>query len=929
MSVIEKIFGTYSAKEIKKITPILNNINDLEEKMEKLSDEDIKNKTEEFKKRLSDGEELNHILPEAYALVREASKRVLGQRHFDVQIIGGIILHQGRIAEMKTGEGKTLTVTLPAYLNALTGKGVHIVTVNDYLASFHSAWMGKLYKFLGLTVGLVIQGMDPLKKKAAYDADITYGTNNEFGFDYLRDNMCMSKEEMVQRDLTYAVVDEVDSILIDEARTPLIISGMGNQSTQLYQKTNDLIKRFSARVIVEKDDKEFDSQDEDFDYVVDLKSRATTLTEKGTKKCEQYFGIDSLTDVANMEILHHINQALKAYGIMKKDIDYIVKDDEILIVDEFTGRIMQGRRYSEGLHQAIEAKENVTIAHESKTLATITFQNYFRLYTKLAGMTGTAKSEETEFKGIFGLDVVEIPTNMPTIRIDKNDVVYKTEMGKFKAIVEDVKECYKKGQPVLVGTVSIEKSELLSSMLKNEKIPHEVLNAKYHAKEAEIIAQAGKYKTVTIATNMAGRGTDILLGGNPEFLAKQQLEKSGASIEEIEIASSPFPTTNPNILCLREKYLSKEKEFKEILKQEKEKVIAVGGLKIIGSERHESRRIDNQLRGRSGRQGDPGESRFYISLEDDLMKLFGSEKVMTIANMMGLPEDMPIEQKMLTGAIETAQKRVEGKNYSIRKNVLEYDDVMNKQRDIIYNQRRQLLNNESIQDKIINLTKSKINKAVLENNIHEGKKQRLDIERVNLALNNFFAIHDFIKLEDVNNLTAENISEKLCNEITDIYLSKREEFKENSLEEMYNQLERFIMLKIVDEKWQSHIDNMSHLKEGIGLRAYGQSNPIDAYKIESFDLFNDMTTSIQEETLRAIYGLKYKEENRETDIIKKLKQTKNRANKFEKTNINVYNTNEIQNEEVKRQPIRVEKQVGRNEPCPCGSGRKYKQCCGK
>jgi preprotein translocase subunit SecA len=740
MSVLETVFGSYSGKEIKKIMPLVNKINKLEETMEKLSDADIRKKTEELTGRVASGESLDNVLPEAYAVVREASKRVLGQRHFEVQIIGGIILHQGRIAEMKTGEGKTLTVTLAAYLNALTGKGVHIVTVNDYLATFHSAWMGKLYKFLGLTVGLIVQGMDPSKKKEAYAADITYGTNNEFGFDYLRDNMCMSKEEMVQRDLYYAVVDEVDSILIDEARTPLIISGMGDPSTELYKKANDLVKRFSPRIIVEKDDKEFDADDEKFDYVIDLKSKTTTLTERGTDKCEKYFGIDSLADVENMEVLHHINQALKAYGIMKRDIDYIVKDGEILIVDEFTGRIMQGRRYSEGLHQAIEAKENVRIAFESKTLATITFQNYFRLYEKLAGMTGTAKSEETEFKGIFGLDVVEIPTNMPVIRIDRNDVVYKTEKGKFDAIVKDVKECYEKGQPVLVGTVSIEKSEILSSMLKKERIPHEVLNAKYHAKEAEIIAQAGKFKAVTIATNMAGRGTDILLGGNPEFLARQELERSGATLEEIELASSPIPTTDEKILSLRERYNKLEKEFKEKLKEEKEKVVAVGGLKIIGSERHESRRIDNQLRGRSGRQGDPGESRFYISLEDDLMKLFGSDRVMAIASAMGLPEDMPIEQRLLTGAIETAQKRVEGKNYSIRKNVLEYDDVMNKQRDIIYKQRKQLINDESIEDKILSLTKSRVNKIVMENELHESKKHGVDIERLDLAITNIFGI---------------------------------------------------------------------------------------------------------------------------------------------------------------------------------------------
>jgi len=928
MGLIEKIFGSYSEKEIKRIMPLVEKIESMDGEMQKLSDDELRNKTEEFKQRLGNGETLEDILTEAFAVVREASSRVLNMKHFKVQLIGGIILHQGRIAEMKTGEGKTLVVTLPAYLNALTGKGVHIITVNDYLATYHSAWMGKLYKFLGLTVGLVVPGMTPSQKQMAYACDITYGTNNEFGFDYLRDNMCLNKADMVQRDLYYAVVDEVDSILIDEARTPLIISGMGNESTELYTKTDKLVKKLKPRIIVESDNKNFDESDEEYDYVVDLKAKTTALTERGTKKCEEYFGIDCLTDVENMEISHHVNQALRAYGIMKRDIDYIEQNGEILIVDEFTGRIMEGRRYSEGLHQAIEAKEGVKIARESKTLATITFQNYFRLYKKLAGMTGTAKSEEAEFKGIFGLDVVEIPTNKPVIREDKNDVVYKTEKGKFNAIVEDVKESYEKGQPVLVGTVSIEKSEELSKLLKAQRIPHEVLNAKYHAREAEIVAQAGKYKAVTIATNMAGRGTDILLGGNPEFMARKVLEKKGVELEKIEIAQSPIPTMDHEILELREEYHKLEKEFKEKLKDEKEQVIEAGGLKIIGSERHESRRIDNQLRGRAGRQGDVGESRFYISLEDDLMKLFGSDKVQYLADMLGLPEDVPIEQKMLTGAIETAQKRVEGRNYSIRKSVLEYDDVMNKQRNVIYSQRRQILDSESIEDVIKNITRNKIESIIELYMAHLDRHEQVDLEGLNTTLQSLFAIENMVSEQD-SKLDMEDIEQKVLDRVYKLYDERKETFVKQGLRDQYNFIEKMMMLRIVDEKWQSHIDDMSHLKEGIHLRAYGQTNPVDAYKMESFDLFDEMSNSIKEETIRTIFTLKYNAENTNATM-NKLGQSINKVDGFSKADVNVMSQATSDGQpQVKREPIRVEKTVGRNEPCPCGSGKKYKQCCGR
>jgi len=918
MGILEKLFGSYSKREINKILYLVDKIEALDEEMQKLSDDQLKGKTEEFKKRLEEGETLDDILVEAFAVVREAAFRVLNMKHFRVQIIGGIILHQGRIAEMKTGEGKTLVATLPVYLNALAGKGVHVVTVNDYLASRDSVWMGKIYKFLGLTVGLVVPGMSSKDKKKAYNSDVIYATNNELGFDYLRDNMCMSREEMVQRELNFAIVDEIDSILIDEARTPLIISGMGDKSTDLYEKTSNLVRRLKPRIIVESNDKEFDENNEEYDYVVDLKAKSVSLTERGTKKCEEYFGIEELSDMSNMEISHQINQSLKAYGIMKKDIDYIEKDGEILIVDEFTGRIMEGRRYSDGLHQAIEAKEGVKIARESKTLATITFQNYFRLYSKLSGMTGTAKTEEVEFKGIYGLDVIEIPTNKETIRIDSNDVVYKTEKGKFNAIVEDVKQSYEKGQPVLVGTVSIEKSEILSKLLDRAKIPHKVLNAKFHEKEAEIVAQAGKFKTVTIATNMAGRGTDILLGGNAEFLAKRKLLAKGIEQEKIEFASGFANTDDEELLSIRKEYKELEAAFKKEIEEDKKKVREVGGLKIIGSERHESRRIDNQLRGRAGRQGDPGESKFYISLEDDLMKLFGGDAVATVANTMQLPEDMPIEHSFLTGAIKTAQKRVEGRNYSIRKSVLEYDDVMNKQRDVIYNQRRQILDNESVEESIMKIMHSQIAQIVYEHMGHARTADDIDLETFNLALYNLFGKNDLLTASDVESVDSEEVINTLIEKVTEIYNLRVKEFEEKGALDAYRKIEKFIMLKTVDEKWMNHIDDMSHLKDGIHLRAYGQSNPVDAYKIEGFDLFEEMNMAIQEDVLKAIFTVKF---NKADAPVKRAKINAN----YEKENVSAYGNNEP----VKQQPVKVAKKVGKNEPCTCGSGKKYKFCCGK
>ena len=900
MGFLSKLFKSYSEKEVGRVMPIVEKINSLEPAVEKLTDAELRAKTDEFKSRLQKGETLDDILPEAFATVREASKRVLGMRHFDVQLIGGIILHQGRIAEMKTGEGKTLVATLPVYLNALTGKGVHVVTVNDYLAKRDSEWMGKLYKFLGLTVGLVISGMTPKQKKEAYAADITYGTNNEYGFDYLRDNMVIRKEEMVQRELNYAIVDEIDSILIDEARTPLIISGTAAESSDLYSKADDFVKRLKAKTIIEEDTKDLDQAEdnEKYDYVIDLKAKSATLTEKGTKKAEEYFKLENLNDIENSDIVHYINKALHAHGIMKKDIDYIVKDGEVLIVDEFTGRIMYGRRYSDGLHQAIEAKEHVKIANESKTLATITFQNYFRMYNKLAGMTGTAMTEEAEFREIYNLDVISIPTNKPMIRQDLNDIIYKNERAKFRAVVEDIRKSHEKGQPVLVGTVSIENSEKLSNILKREGIKHEVLNAKYHEKEAEIIAQAGKYGAVTIATNMAGRGTDIMLGGNSEFLAKQEMRKQGYSDELIEQANAHNETEDEEILKARETFNKYQNKFEEEIKEEKEKVLAAGGLKIIGTERHESRRIDNQLRGRSGRQGDPGESRFYIALDDDLMKIFGGDMITSVYNTLKADENMPIEMGLLSKTVENAQKRVEGQHFSIRKHVLQYDDVMNTQREIIYSQRREVLDGKDLKEKIQKMMHSVIEEIILTHETEEG----LDKEGVKTEVK---AILD-IELNDVNDNTQELI-EELYNKVIENYTAKEKEIGEQTLRE----LERVVMLKVVDQKWMDHIDAMDELKDGIGLRAYGQKDPVALYKLEGFDMFEQMTNDIKIDVVKILTHLQgpQKVERKQTVKItgEGLKQDRETAvpNKSQ----NAPNT-----------PVKNEgPQVGRNDQCPCGS----------
>ena len=892
------LFKTYSEKEVKRVMPLVNKINSLEDEFSKLSDEELKGKTKSFKERLQNGETLDDLLPEAFATVREASKRVLGMRHFDVQLIGGIILHQGRIAEMKTGEGKTLVATLPVYLNALTGEGVHVITVNDYLAKRDSEWMGKVYRFLGLSVGLVISGMNPKQKQEAYAADVTYGTNNEFGFDYLRDNMVIYKNQLVQRKLKYAIVDEIDSILIDEARTPLIISGRANKSSDLYKKADNFVKRLKAKVIVEEDVKDIEQAEdnENYDYIVDLKAKSASLTLKGIKKAEEEFHLENFNDIENSELVHNVNQALRAHGIMKKDIDYIVKDGEVLIVDEFTGRIMYGRRYNNGLHQAIEAKEGVRIADESKTLATITFQNYFRMYDKLSGMTGTAMTEEDEFQEIYHLDVIEIPTNKPMIRDDHHDIIYKNERAKFKAVIEDIKESNKKGQPVLVGTVSVEKSEKLSSLLKKEGIKHEVLNAKFHEKEAEIVAQAGKYGAVTIATNMAGRGTDIMLGGNSEFLAKQEMRKQGYSDELIEQANAHNETEDEEILKARETFNKYQNKFEEEIKEEKEKVLAAGGLKIIGTERHESRRIDNQLRGRSGRQGDPGESRFYIALDDDLMKIFGGDMITSVYNTLKADENMPIEMGLLSKTVENAQKRVEGQHFSIRKHVLQYDDVMNTQREIIYSQRREVLDGKDLKEKIQKMMHSVIEEIILTHETEEG----LDKEGVKTEVK---AILD-IELNDVNDNTQELI-EELYNKVIENYTAKEKEIGEQTLRE----LERVVMLKVVDQKWMDHIDAMDELKDGIGLRAYGQKDPVALYKLEGFDMFEQMTNDIKIDVVKILTHLQgpQKVERKQTVKItgEGLKQDRETAvpNKSQ----NAPNT-----------PVKNEgPQVGRNDQCPC------------
>ncbi len=918
MGLFSKIFGSYSEKEVKRVMPIVDKINSFEPEISKLSDENLKGKTQEFKKRLTEGQTLDDILPEAFAVVREASKRVLGMRHFDVQLIGGIILHQGRIAEMKTGEGKTLVATLPVYLNALTGKGVHVITVNDYLAKRDSEWMGKLYKFLGLSVGLVVAGMDSSKKQEAYNCDITYGTNNEYGFDYLRDNMVIYKNQMVQRPLNYAIVDEIDSILIDEARTPLIISGTAAESSILYSQADDFVKKLKSKVLVEEDVKDFEQEEdnEKYDYIVDLKAKSATLTQKGIKKAEDYFKLENLNDLDNSDVVHHINQALHAHGIMKKDIDYIVKDGEVLIVDEFTGRIMYGRRYSNGLHQAIEAKEHVKIANESKTLATITFQNYFRMYDKLSGMTGTAMTEESEFREIYNLDVISIPTNKPMVRIDSNDIIYKNENAKFRAVVEDIKESHKKGQPVLVGTVSIEKSEKLSNILKREGIKHEVLNAKYHEKEAQIISQAGKFGAVTIATNMAGRGTDIMLGGNSEFLAKQEMKKQGFSEELIEQSTAHNETQDTEVLNARETFAKLEQKFNNEIKEEKQKVIEAGGLKIIGTERHESRRIDNQLRGRSGRQGDPGESRFYIALDDDLMKIFGGDMVTSVYNTLGADENMPLEMGILSRAVESAQKKVEGKNFSIRKHVLQYDDVMNTQRGIIYKQRKQVLDGENIHDNILHMIDSVAEETVQG---HIGNNEDLNKEGLLQESKTIFNVSELDSLND-NHLNTQKIIEELKEKALQNYDKKAQEIGENEIAEV----ERVVMLKVVDQKWMDHIDAMDELKDGIGLRAYGQKDPVVQYRIEGFDMFDQMVNDIKHDVVKILLNINKVNNVERKQTVKITKQGLEQAVNALK------NSTPQESKEVSHTPIvNNEPTVGRNEPCPCGSGKKYKNCCGK
>ena len=908
MGLFKNLFASYSEKEIKKISHYVNEINALEPEMEKLTDAELKNKTAEFKERVKNGETLDDILVEAYAVVREGSKRVFGKRPFDVQLLGAIILHQGRIAEMKTGEGKTLTAALALYLNAISGKGAHLVTVNDYLAKSQGEEMGKLYNFLGLTCGVIIHDLDNDQRREAYNSDITYGTNNEFGFDYLRDNMAIYKNQMVQRDLNYAIVDEIDSILIDEARTPLIISGPSDKANDLYKIADRFAKGLKAKVITKDDNKQEESEDDlQYDYIVDLKSRRASLTTTGIKKAEKYFNIDNLSDVENMTISHHINKALDANGIMKRDIDYIVKDGEVLIVDEHTGRIMYGRRYSDGLHQAIEAKENVQIANENKTLATITFQNYFRLFNKLAGMTGTAKTEENEFREIYGLDVVEVPTNKPMIRVDHNDVVYTTERAKLRQVIEDIKESVAKGQPVLVGTTTIEKSELVSDMLKKEGIKHEVLNAKYHEKEAEIIAQAGKYGAVTIATNMAGRGTDIMLGGNTEALAKHELKKRGYPEVIILSAVSLNDTDDEEILNVRKEYKEIYDKLDKKVLEDREKVIAAGGLKIIGTERHESRRIDNQLRGRSGRQGDIGESRFYISLEDKLMKLFGSSRIQALAAAMNMPEDMPLEMKMLTNAIETAQKNVESMNFAARKNVLQYDDVMNEQRKIIYSQRRQVLDGMDLKSEIIKMIENTVNSTVDSYfGIHN------ETENVDEFLNYLRTA-----LDVEYDLGKGKSPEKIKEEITDLVLEKYKQKEEEIGAEQLRELERIILLRTVDAKWMDHLDAMDQLKEAVRLEAYAQRDPVVEFKYESYDVFNAMTADIAETVVRTLLHVHKRNENMQrVNLVKTM----------------ITNLNAAQNaggDDKAKPKVNSTKKVGRNDPCPCGSGKKYKNCCGK
>ncbi len=909
MGLFQKIFGTYSERELKSIYPIADQIEALADEYKALSDAELQAKTPAFKERLANGETLDDILPEAFATVREAADRVLGLRPYRVQLIGGIVLHQGRIAEMKTGEGKTLVATLPAYLNALSGEGVHIVTVNDYLAKRDSEWMGKVHRFLGLTVGLIVHNMDKAARQAAYAADITYGTNNEMGFDYLRDNMALYASEQVQRGHSFAIVDEVDSILIDEARTPLIISGMGEKSTQMYDLAESFAARLKKYVVVETDDKEEEATDIDADYVVDEKAKTATLTARGIAKAEEFFHLENLSDPENSTIAHHINQAIRAHGIMKRDVDYVIKDGEIIIVDEFTGRLMFGRRYSEGLHQAIEAKEHVSVQRESKTLATITFQNYFRLYSKLSGMTGTALTEEEEFSTIYKLDIIEVPTNKPVIRIDNEDSVYKTEAGKYRAVINQVTACHEKGQPVLVGTVSIEKNELLSRMLTKAGIKHNVLNAKNHEKEAEIVAQAGKLGAVTVATNMAGRGTDIMLGGNAEYMAKDDMRRAGLSDELIAEATGYAETDNQEILDARALFAAKLRQHKDEIAGEAEQVRQAGGLFIIGTERHDSRRIDNQLRGRAGRQGDPGETRFYISLEDDLMRLFGGDRVTNMMERMNIDEDTPIENKMLSRAIEQAQTTVESRNFQSRKAVLEYDDVMNKQREIIYGQRKQVLDGMDVKSVIMNMMNTSI-RHLVQGAFAGGSLDSVSMRELLGSVEGLYFPKYAVRFEEtqIPALTADEVADAFAQAAADYYEKKEQELTSPVMREV----ERVVLLRVVDEYWMDHIDAMQDLRQGIRLRAYAQTDPIIAYKKESLEMFEEMITAIQEETVRRLYSVRVKKDE-------EIKRERVASGMTE--NVGGDGT-------VKKQPRKVKK-IGRNDPCPCGSGKKYKQCCGR
>ena len=910
MGLLTKVFGTYSERELKSIYPIVDRIEALEDEYKALSDAELQAKTPEFKRRLADGETLDDILPEAFATVREASDRVLGLRPYRVQLVGGIVLHQGRIAEMKTGEGKTLVATLPAYLNGLTGNGVHIVTVNDYLAKRDSEWMGKVHRFLGLTVGLIVHDLSSEERRAAYAADITYGTNNEMGFDYLRDNMAIYSSELVQRGHSFAIVDEVDSILIDEARTPLIISGMGEKSTEMYSRTESLVRTFRKKVIAETDEKEEEDVNETADYIVDEKAKTATLTQRGIKKVEEFFNLENLSDPENSTIAHHVNQALKAHGTMKRDIDYVLKDGQVVIVDEFTGRLMFGRRYSDGLHQAIEAKEHVEVARESKTLATITFQNYFRLYKKLSGMTGTALTEEEEFGTIYNLDIIEIPTNRPIARLDNPDVVYKTEAAKYRAVIRQIKECHAKGQPVLVGTVSIEKNEKLSYLLSREGIKHNLLNAKNHEKEAEIVAQAGKFGAVTVATNMAGRGTDIMLGGNAEYMAKTDLRKAGLSDELIAEATGYAETQNQEILDARAMFASALKKHREEISGEADKVREAGGLFIIGTERHDSRRIDNQLRGRAGRQGDPGETRFYLSLDDDLMRLFGGERITNLMERLDIDEDTPIENKMLTKSIENAQMSVESRNFQSRKATLEYDDVMNKQREIIYSQRKQVLDGLDIKSTVLNMLRASIENHVAVAVSEQGKLTKESYEAALKACEGMYFPRGMVALSEseLSGMTGEDLTDRFFAASETVYNAKEDALTPPVMRE----LERVVLLRVVDEYWMDHIDAMSELRQAIRLQSYGNKNPVDVYKQESLSMFEEMISAIQNETVRRIFSARVKTEQEV---------------KRERVAEGIVATT-AGDGTVKKQPRKVQK-IGRNDPCPCGSGKKYKHCCGR